>query len=153
MTTVHNKITFTQPSNANKQFKLNNPLSSVDANNILIKQAFTFEHPDDKHGLGGIPSQLQSTSGLLLFNTGESVYTNYPVEADPLLGVEQSETLQHSETGLDAPPASLSGEQSMPEFDVQPISFKPKLRDLPKLDLPAQLDLPNVIDIPWECMN
>lgn len=150
VTTVPNKITFTQPSNANKQFKLNNPLSSLDESSVLIKQPFAFDNPEDKQGLGKIPTQLQSTSGLLLFNTGESVYTNYPVEADPLLGVEQSETMQHSESGLDAPPASLSGEQSMPEFDVQPISFKPKLRDLPKLELPNQLDLPNVIDIPWE---
>lgn len=105
----------------------------------------------DKHGtLGRMPANLGSVTGLLLFGTGQSVYNDYPLDADPLLGVEQNELVQHAETGLDAPPASLVGDVHMPEFDVQPISFKPKLRELPKLELPTSLDLPNVIDMPWE---
>jgi hypothetical protein len=108
--TQYQKINFVPP--LPKTFKFVNPLSQIDTS-ILIKPPVTLDHPEDKKGLGRLPAHVQSISGLLLFNTGESVYEDYPVEADPLLGVEPSETLQHAETGLDAPPASLAGDHNM----------------------------------------
>ncbi len=87
----------------------------------------------------------------MLFYTAESVYSDYPLGADPLLGVDISEVTEGGNImdGLmDPAPESLSGDR-MPDASIQPINFQPKMRELPKLAFPTSLDLPNVIDVPW----
>lgn len=111
----------------------------------------TAENRVKPEGLGPMPSTIKSISGLLLFNTGEYVYKNYPLNIDPLLGVESGEGDQDKEGLIDAPPDSLVSENhGMDDQLNQPISFQPKMRDMPELQLPTSLDLPNIIDVPWE---
>lgn len=87
---------------------------------------------------------------MLLFNTSETVYKEYPLNVDPLAGVDPSEIEQSSELNIDAAPTSLLGDTDFGDFDVKPLNFRPTIRDLPQLALPTSLDLPNVIDMPWD---
>lgn len=143
-----------------EQYKLANPLSfyeqhardsadsrrRIDAN--LRRQ---YELHREHIGIGSTPANLSSVSGLLLFNTAENVYDRYPYDVDPLLGVDAGEDDDQQDAGLEPPPPSLLGEaHEKDQFEVTTVGFKPKMRAIPKFDLPTSLDLPNVIDAPFQ---
>lgn len=103
--------------------------------------------------MGKIPDGLSTVSCLLLFNTSEMPFKEYPINVDPLSpALDPNEIASENELKLDPPPSSLLGDNDLSDLDVKPISFRPTIKDLPQLDLPTSLDLPNVIDMPWDGM-
>lgn len=116
------------------------------ANNKDAKEMPKSQNP---YGLGHVPESIANVSNLLLFNTNEHVYRDYPSGIDPLQGRDVSEIPEEQRLNIDAPPNSLLRDDFM-EFDVQRINFRPTIKDLAPLSLPQQLDLPDVIDIPWD---
>jgi len=126
------------------------------------QHASVFESRLKRIGMGQVPAEdMKSVSALLLFNTAEEVYQDYNENADPTMGGEEpmengsggagkkfgasaAYDTAADTTGLDAPPDSLVHGDQLPEFSVQSLSFRPKLRELPQLGIPNSLDLPNV---------
>ncbi|XP_036989819.2 WASH complex subunit 1 isoform X2 [Artibeus jamaicensis] len=113
--------------------------------------ANTKVEPDDEaeEGLGGLPSNINSVSSLLLFNTTENLYKKY-VFLDPLAGaVTKTHVMLGAETEeklFDAP-LSISKREQLEQQIPENYFYVPDLGQVPEIDVPCQLpDLPGIAD-------
>ncbi|KAM5336467.1 WASH complex subunit 1 isoform 2-T5 [Glossophaga mutica] len=107
--------------------------------------------PEDEaeEGLGGLPSNINSVSSLLLFNTTENLYKKY-VFLDPLAGaVTKTHVMLGTETEeklFDAP-LSISKREQLEQQIPENYFYVPDLGQVPEIDVPCQLpDLPGIAD-------
>lgn len=107
--------------------------------------------PEDEaeEGLGGLPSNINSVSSLLLFNTTENLYKKY-VFLDPLAGaVTKTHVMLGAETEeklFDAP-LSISKREQLEQQIPENYFYVPDLGQVPEIDVPCQLpDLPGIAD-------
>ncbi len=109
-------------------------------------------------GMGPMPSNAQSISELLLFNSSECAYDVDDVDGEESnvldldgdhLSMSSSVTANDdaSENRLDAAPASMVQGHGLPEIGPYDVRFKPKMKDMAKLDLPSSLNLPDIADV------
>uniref|UniRef100_A0A2R5LK31 Putative was protein family log 2 n=1 Tax=Ornithodoros turicata TaxID=34597 RepID=A0A2R5LK31_9ACAR len=99
-------------------------------------------------GVGPLPLSTDSVCSLLLFNTWENPYTNYP-ELDPVPIVRKGQVEEFtSGPFLDAAPVSISmGLQGASPGQTGTFSYHPGLGQVPVMDVPLALpDLPGVAD-------
>ncbi|XP_046683302.1 WASH complex subunit 1-like isoform X2 [Homalodisca vitripennis] len=98
-----------------------------------------------EEGLGSLPSDLDSVSALILFNTSENLYKKY-VMLDPLGLVTKTRQIIEDEVkgDLDAAPRSMC--QEMVNFKPgENYFYSPTLQEVPQLDVPLDLpDLPGI---------
>ncbi|XP_024423614.2 WASH complex subunit 1 [Desmodus rotundus] len=107
--------------------------------------------PEDEaeEGLGGLPSNINSVSSLLLFNTTENLYKKY-VFLDPLAGaVTKTHVMLGAETEeklFDAP-LSISKREQLEQQVPENYFYVPDLGQVPEIDVPCYLpDLPGIAD-------
>lgn len=104
---------------------------------------------EDEEGLGGLPSNINSVSSLLLFNTTENLYKKY-VFLDPLAGaVTKTHVMLGAETEeklFDAP-LSISKREQLEQQVPENYFYVPDLGQVPEIDVPSYLpDLPGIAD-------
>ncbi|XP_019509662.1 PREDICTED: WAS protein family homolog 1 [Hipposideros armiger] len=111
----------------------------------------TKPEPEDEaeEGLGGLPSNINSVSSLLLFNTTENLYKKY-VFLDPLAGaVTKTHVMLGTETEeklFDAP-LSISKREQLEQQVPENYFYVPDLGQVPEIDVPSYLpDLPGIAD-------
>ncbi|XP_037700979.1 WASH complex subunit 1 isoform X2 [Choloepus didactylus] len=111
----------------------------------------TKPEPEDEaeEGLGSLPSNINSVSSLLLFNTTENLYKKY-VFLDPLAGaVTKTHVMLGAETEeklFDAP-LSISKREQLERQVPENYFYVPDLGQVPEIDVPSYLpDLPGVAD-------
>ncbi|ELR14860.1 WH2 motif domain containing protein [Acanthamoeba castellanii str. Neff] len=102
---------------------------------------------DLREGLGRLPTELESISSLLLFNTQDNPYKKY-VSLDNLAGKEVAAPVQDKKSLADAP--TTLGTDDLPHVGLVEYGYKPVLGDVPEFNLPSVLpDLTMVADINW----
>jgi len=107
---------------------------------------------DVREGLGRLPTEMESISSLLLFNTQENPYKKY-VSLDNLAGKEVVTPGQDKESLPDAPKTLNEGDQ-LPQVGLVEYGYKPVLGDVPEFNLPSVIpDLPMVADISWNSVD
>ncbi|XP_072510156.1 WASH complex subunit 1 isoform X2 [Notamacropus eugenii] len=110
----------------------------------------TRPQPEDEaeEGLGGLPSNINSLSSLLLFNTTENLYKKY-VFLDPLAGaVTKTHVTLGTETEklFDAP-LSISKREQLEQQVAENYFYVPDLGQVPEINVPSYLpDLPGIAD-------
>jgi len=104
-------------------------------------------------GLGALPESVTSVANLLLFNTQECPYRVFR-PLDPLEGVEVAEDLQaptRPTEEIGEQPVTFTKEDDERYYTAQDIGYKPKLEDVPEMQLPDVLpDLPGVAELSWQ---
>eukprot|EP00051_Salpingoeca_urceolata_P032053 m.14101 g.14101 ORF g.14101 m.14101 type:complete len:503 (+) comp4728_c0_seq1:128-1636(+) len=106
------------------------------------------EDEESCEGLGGLPANLPSVSGLLLFNTSENPYKKY-VTIDPLRGaVVQTRDDVDNENSLTAAPETILAGDRYQHIETDSFTYKPKMGGVPTIETPMVLpDLPGVADV------
>ena len=101
---------------------------------------------EEGEGLGGLPKHLPSVSSLLLFNTSENPYKKYVI-LDPLEGVKTKTRDTIKEEEISEAPYTITEGEELLRGTADSVMYKPKMPDLPELDVPLLLPhLPNVAD-------
>jgi len=104
-----------------------------------------------QEGLGSLPPYLPSVSELLLFNSQENPYKKYQ-SLDNLMGLKRRERErdQGQQRNLGEAPSTILHGDELEYGGIQSINYKPKLTNVPTMDLPMNLNLPNVAsDLTW----
>jgi len=101
---------------------------------------------EEGEGLGSLPKHLPSVSSLLLFNTSENPYKKYVI-LDPLEGVKTKTRDTIKEEEISEAPYTITEGEELLRGTADDVMYKPKMPDLPELEVPLQLPhLPNVAD-------
>lgn len=104
-----------------------------------------------KVGLGNMPSNIDSVSEILLFNSNELPYQRSKTVDNLVLGepfVEESAELK--QIRLPPPPESVLQGSTSSSTRAEDFIFRPMLRQVPPFSLPSSLpNLPMVAEISW----
>jgi len=106
-------------------------------------------------GLGRLPSWLTSVSDCLLFNTPENPYLKY--ESKDNLGIRdrQKDIVNednNKQNTLQAQPKTIKEKNSVMEYDMYDIGYRPQLENVPQFNTSTRLEgLTNTADdITWQ---
>lgn len=104
-----------------------------------------------KVGLGNMPSNIDSVTEILLFNSNELPYHRSKTVDNLVVGepfVEESAELK--QIPLPAPPESVLQGSTLSSTKAEDFIFRPMLRQVPPFSLPSSLpNLPMVAEISW----
>jgi WAS family protein 1 len=96
-------------------------------------------------GLGRLPSNLPSVSGIILFNSQENPYKTYS-SFNNLEGVMNKER-EKTDTSLAAAPTSVLDGAELPSFLGMQFEYKPELGEVPLFNFSQNLPLAKLADI------
>lgn len=103
---------------------------------------------ESREGLGGLPPGVDSVSELLLFNSQYNPYRKYHtvenLESNKMRKEREKETAVSGIKRLGSAPETIRTGESLNWASKSDVSYKPKLTDVPTLDLPDQLNLPGI---------
>ena len=105
-------------------------------------------------GLGSLPPTLRSVAGMLLLNSSENPYHQYPGAFDNLTsskdGGRNGASGRDGAAELDEAPETLREGGDMPAVSGLEYTFRPRApEEEHQFEFSTNLDLPNVADIAW----
>ena len=122
--------------------------SSLNSQLTDTRVQLTMSTVDDAEGLGSLPEYLPSVASLLLFNTSNNPYKTY-VFTDPLSGLLRKTTkdkIIEKKTLEEAPTSIQTGEELGRYQGANDVTYRPRLGQLPEMEVPNVLNLPNVAE-------